>query len=39
VTLEAGEKVKMIGKQQGDGRFRAEEIRPWGGPGMRMRNK
>jgi len=39
VALEAGEKVKMIGKQQGDGRFRAEEIRPWGGPGMRMRQK
>lgn len=39
VALEAGEKVKMIGKMQGEGRFRAEEIRPWGGPGMRMRHK
>lgn len=39
VALETGEKVKMIGKQQADGRFRAEEIRPWGGPGMRMRHQ
>lgn len=35
VALEPGEKVKMIGKQLRDDRFRADEIRPWGGPGMR----
>lgn len=38
VALEPGEKVKMIGKQLADDRFRAEEIRPWGGPGMRRRH-
>ena len=39
VTLEPGEKVKMIGKQLDDRRFKAEEVRPWGGPGMRMRHQ
>lgn len=39
VALEPGEKIKMTGKQLDDGRFRAEEIRPWGGPGMRMRHQ
>lgn len=39
VALEPGEKVKMIGKQVHDDLFRADEIRPWGGPGMRMRHQ
>ncbi len=39
VLLEPGEKVKLIGKMLAPGQFQAEEIRPWGGPGMRMRRQ
>lgn len=31
VLLERGEKVKLIGKVDGPGRFTASEVRPWGG--------
>lgn len=36
VLLEPGETIKIIGSMPGEGTFRAEEIRPWGGPGQRM---
>ncbi len=39
VRLEIGEAIKLIGKMTGDGEFTAEEIRPWGGRGNRMRGK
>ncbi|MCB0572208.1 MAG: hypothetical protein KDC66_20720 [Phaeodactylibacter sp.] len=31
VLLERGEKVKLLGKMDGPGRFEASEVRPWGG--------
>lgn len=39
VTLEKGEKVKIIGKISSDDVFIAEEVRPWGGAGRRMQNR
>ena len=39
VLIEPGEKVKIIGKLLQEGQFRADEIRPWGGPGTRMRRR
>lgn len=39
VLLERGEKVKLTGKMQSATEFKAEEMRPWGGPGNRMRNR
>ena len=38
VLLEAGEEIKVIGAKTGDGQFRAEEIRPWQGPGWQSRH-
>ncbi len=37
LSLQAGEKIKIIGKVKGKYRFFAEEIRPWGG--MQMMRK
>ncbi len=37
LSLQAGEKIKIIGKVKGKYRFFAEEIRPWGG--MQMMKK
>ncbi|MBK9013752.1 MAG: hypothetical protein IPM82_06495 [Saprospiraceae bacterium] len=39
VRLEKGETVKLIGKLASKDEFTAEEIRPWGGRGTRMRGK
>lgn len=39
VGLEPGETVKLIGKMLTEDEFEAAEIRPWGGPGNRMRNR
>ncbi|MEZ4898034.1 MAG: hypothetical protein R2806_14430 [Saprospiraceae bacterium] len=33
VLLEPGEIVKLVGDQTGPVAFRAQEVRPWGGPG------
>ncbi len=35
LLLEAGESIKIIGDKQTANQFKAEEIRPWGGPGNR----
>ena len=32
VFLEKGEQVKLVGKMKGEGSFKADEVRPWGGP-------
>ncbi|MEZ4920984.1 MAG: hypothetical protein R2792_17920 [Saprospiraceae bacterium] len=37
VVLEAGEQVKMVGKQTDNSHFTAEEIRPWGGRANRQK--
>lgn len=37
VLLERGEKVKVVGEVANKDEFIASEIRPWGGPGGRMR--
>ncbi len=39
VLLEAGEEIKIIGAMTGDGQFRADEIRPWKGPGWQSRHE
>lgn len=39
VSLEKGEKVKIVGKMLGSKAFSADEIRPWGGAGKRMQNR
>ena len=38
ISLETGEQIKLIGKAIDRQKFNAEEIRPWGGPGFRMRH-
>lgn len=38
VRLEAGEQIKLVGKMSQSGNFKADEIRPWGGPGFRARH-
>ena len=37
LRLEAGEKIKLVGETAGENQFKAGEVRPWGGPGARMR--
>lgn len=37
VRLEEGETVKLVGKITAKGLFAADEVRPWGGRGARMR--
>ncbi len=39
VQLEVGETVKLIGKMTSADAFKADEIRPWGGRGQRMRGR
>lgn len=39
VSLEKGEKVKVVGKMLSSDAFSADEIRPWGGAGKRMQNR
>ena len=39
LALEAGEQVKMTGKMTSPGRFEADGVRPWGGPGFRHQGK
>ena len=39
VSLEKGEKVKLIGKVVTESEFEASEIRPWGGQGRRRNGK
>lgn len=39
VRLELGETVKIIGKMTSNEAFKADEIRPWGGRGQRMRGR
>ncbi|MEZ4986527.1 MAG: hypothetical protein R2795_16070 [Saprospiraceae bacterium] len=39
VTLDSGEKIKLIGKQTGSHTFEAETIRPWGGERFRKDSK
>lgn len=34
VSLQSGEKIKIIGTKKGEGVFEAQEIRPWTGRGM-----
>ena len=39
LALEAGEQVKMTGIMTAPGRFEADGVRPWGGPGFRHQGK
>lgn len=39
LALNKGEQVKMTGKMTATGRFEADGIRPWGGPGFRRQKK
>ncbi|MEZ4775629.1 MAG: hypothetical protein R3D00_20755 [Bacteroidia bacterium] len=39
VLLENGETVKLVGKPTGTHQFRAEEVRPWGGPEHRKKSE
>jgi hypothetical protein len=39
VLFEQNVKIKLTGKVTGQEKFQAEEIRPWGGPGNKMRRK
>lgn len=39
LALEPGEKLKMQGKLIGPDHFRAEDIRPWGGPEQHLKKK
>ncbi|MBK8567540.1 MAG: hypothetical protein IPN76_30545 [Saprospiraceae bacterium] len=39
VQMEVGETIKLIGKMADDTVFKANEIRPWGGPGQRHRGR
>ncbi|GAB4411593.1 MAG: hypothetical protein OHK0039_16870 [Bacteroidia bacterium] len=34
VRLDTGETIKLVGIMEGPAQFRADEIRPWGGPGQ-----
>ena len=37
ILLEQGEQIKLIGQKTGKSQFRADEIRPWGGPEHRKK--
>ena len=39
VLVEAGEKVKLVGEITEKKTFQAEEVRPWGGQGTRLRGR
>ncbi|HRD83010.1 MAG: hypothetical protein IAE84_20155 [Saprospiraceae bacterium] len=39
LALDAGEQVKLTGRMTSEGRFEADGVRPWGGPGFRHQKK
>ncbi|KAA3630856.1 MAG: hypothetical protein DWQ02_17270 [Bacteroidetes bacterium] len=39
IMLEPGEMIKLVGQIVEDNKFRADEIRPWGGPGNRNQRR